>query len=224
MKGELDPMVDQATELVVLRAMFAKLSPETLETLEQALAIALTPVPTASERTWATLGSLAEMLKERFPEGRTARALPRVPREEYDAERAPGAPSSAALVTRFGAWSETLGAAAGLLGWDSGRRAWANPTRGRRRPPDYSRAEVVAGVLHCGERITRLGLDGVVRDGVPSSSAYLKWVNRERARLRQLGAEPPRLALYQTIRRLFPGGWAEVRAEALRTLRAREST
>ena len=73
------------------------------------------------------------------------------------------APLSRALVEEFGSWhaacqaalthrrSEQAGVPAG------GRRPWANPTRGRRRPPTYSRAEVLDAVRRTARARSRAG-------------------------------------------------------------------
>jgi invasion protein IalB len=69
-------------------------------------------------------------------------SIRRLTRSTYDRQRTPEAPSSSTLVNRYGSWVKVCRAAQALT--DGGRgtngtaRAWAAPTCGRRRPPDYT--------------------------------------------------------------------------------------
>lgn len=189
----------------VLRAMIDTLPREALLELEAALASDLSPAPTASEARSQELGQVAAMLAELPVSAR------RLTRSTYDRQRTPEAPSSSTLVNRYGSWVRVRRAARALTDGDYSTtgtaRAWATPTRGRRRPPDYTRGEVIRAVRRCAAAIGR-PVDQL------TSSAYYEWVAAERRRARERGAEPPRLPTQRSVERYFKS-WASLRANAV---------
>ena len=123
----------------------------------------LEPVTSPAERRAVRLGPLGDLISQAATEYRRSPRL--IDRDEYDRARPADAPLSRALVEEFGSWhaacqaalthrrSEQAGVPAG------GRRPWANPTRGRRRPPTYSRAEVLDAVRRTARALDREPVD-----------------------------------------------------------------
>ncbi len=215
-----EPRVGPAARPVV--AMIEQLSRELRARIAGALEATIEPEVTPAARRGSRLEHLAEMVLEREAErSRSAATEARRPRrsgklvdrKEYDRGRPTGALSSRALVNEFGSWRDACQAA---LSWtrsdqagirSPGRRPWASSTRGRRRPPTYTRAEVLAAVRLCADALGRDPLE-------LSSHAYYTWAARQRRLARRRGAEPPRLPAQRSVERHFPNGWATVR-EAL---------
>ncbi len=167
----------------------------------RAVALKLSPIPTASDRREEELGLLHSMLEEA---GCTEAGIRRIPRIDYDARRSPPSPPSKVLVERYGSWLRACQAAAGLRapkGEQAGRRPWSIRTLGNRRPPAYTRDEVLDAVRRC----------AVAVDRIPSSNVYYRWAAYWHRRAREEGAAPPRLPAQRSVERHF-NSWSEVRA------------
>lgn len=171
-----------------------------LTEIERLLGCLLASEAGPAEARQQALGALMEL---RVSLGR------RPQRREYDALRPLGSPLSRTLSERFGSWARACRAAETESALAAGEtpmrplRAWPNPTRTRRRPPNYTREEVIAAVIECWKAIGRL----------PSSNAYYDWVRLRRRHARQNRSTPPRLPTQHSVERHFKG-WAEVRAAA----------
>ena len=193
--GEGDPA------LAPLLAMLSSLPRESLAELEAALSRRLLPTPSPAERRVGELGFLAQLLHELRPaeeqlppdateEIRTTAAIncgrrcaadidvPRLDRMVYEQRQpleAPDAPSAYLLVKRYRTWTRACRAAYGLR--PDGRsigpsNAWAQPQRGKRRPPRYTKDELRDSIRRCAFLLGR----------IPSAGDYHLWA-REQKRL-----------------------------------------
>ena len=182
--------------LAPLLAMLSSLPRESLAELESALSRRLSPSPSAADRRVDELGFLAQLLHElRPPEqqlppaapwprpsrGRRRAAniyVPRLERNVYEQRQpleAPDAPSAYLLVKRYRSWARACEAAYGLR--PDGRsigpsNPWAQPQRGRPRPPRYTKDEVRDSIRRCAFLLGR----------IPSAGDYHLW-SREQKRL-----------------------------------------
>ena len=190
-------------------AMIEALPAGALDELERAARYALAPAPPSpSEIRERQIGYLAELvaveMASRLPEnGRP----PRVPRNEYERTRPPGAASSRALAERHGSWLKACRAAHGLAG--GGRivgdgKPWATPSLGRRRRTDFTREEVIDAVVVVARRLD-------CEPGTLTSNAYYGFVAEMRRRSKARGAAPPSWPTQRSIERFF-ASWREVRA------------
>jgi hypothetical protein len=203
-------------------AMLAILSPVALAELESALAAALNPVPSPSERRVAELGYLALLLSEIQPplthlrtesggdRGRRKAPelrVPRLRREVYETRQpvdAPDAPSAAKLVLRYASWLAACKAAYGLR--DDGRyvgagNPWRQPLAGRSRPT-YNLDDALAAIRRCARELGR----------IPSAGDYHQWARDAKRLARQRGvrltrsnpSEHPLIPGIAVIYRLYP--------------------
>ncbi len=180
--------------------MLDALSPAGLEQLERVLGARLhVEITPAEERS----NQLAFLMELQAAHGRTPQ------RKLYDQLRSPGSAKSQTLVKKHGSWIRACRAATAereRLGQRVEQhhlkplRAWKNPTRGQRRPANYTVEEIIRAVLTCSAEIGRL----------PTSNAYYDWAAAARRRARQLGAPPPRIPTQRSVERHF-ASWDEVR-------------
>jgi hypothetical protein len=148
------------------------------------------------------LGELATMLRRES--AKPGWSFRYVHRSVYEAERPARAPSSAALVSRYGSWANTCRHADSVAGGTSNKRA-----KHRRNSPSnavnkYSEADIILAVRECANELQR----------APSSHAYHAW---------RLAAERRRRSIVypstHAIRRQYRsrGGWiAALEAAGLR--------
>lgn len=179
-----------------LLAMLNALDEATIEQIERVLNSELNAPTRPAEERERLLGALI---------ARRAELGASPARADYDQHRPEGSAPSHVLVKTFGSWVRACRAAATEEAQGAGEqparplRPWPNPTRGRRRPADYTREEILRAVLRCAEVIGR----------IPTSNAYYGWVARQRRHARESGAETPRLPTQRSVERHFKG-WGRV--------------
>jgi hypothetical protein len=184
-----------------LLAMIDALEPEAMREVALLLDTRLTPLVSAEERRFRELGFLAEILD--VPDARDPRSPRTTPtRYYYDEHKPPGAPQAQRLCERYGSWTKACRAARGLIGTEPGARAWTHGFTGKRKPPKYTRDEVIRAVLKCAAMIGR----------IPSSHAYYTWAARERGRAKQTG-KTVRYPAQRSVERFFKS-WSAVRQAA----------
>lgn len=191
-----------------LLAMLERLSPAALAQLERVLGARLHVALTPAEERESKLFFLIELQCEH---GRTPQ------RQLYDRLKPAGAARSQTLVETHGSWVRACRAATAereRLGHDVEEhyleplQPWKNPTRGRRRPPDYTDEEIIDAVIACAGEINR----------IPTSNAYYSWAADKRRRARANRSAPPlRIPTQRTIDRHFRG-WDQVREATLERL------
>lgn len=194
--------------LRAIEAMFFVLPTAAARELERAMRACLAaPQPSLHKRREAELGYLAMLVAEDLAERDPGdRRPPRIPRKDYEASRPVEAASSAALVKRFGSWVEACRAAAALerKGREAGGgKPWQTPSIGGRRGRNYTREEVIDGVI---EVARKLGRD----PHQLTSTAYYRYVAEMRRRAKAKGASTPRWATQRSVERFF-NSWSEVR-------------
>jgi hypothetical protein len=146
---------------------------------------------------------VAEDLAERDPEDLRP---PRVPRKDYDESRPGGVACSAVLVRRYGSWVAacTSAKAVGAKGRNAGGgKAWHTPETGGHRGRDFTRDEVIDGVIEVAYKLERDPYE-------LSSTAYYRYVAEMRRRARAGGATLPRWATQRSVERFF-SSWPDVR-------------
>jgi hypothetical protein len=186
------------TDAAPVLAMLPLLPSLALAELEAALAVKLSPAPSAAKRRVAELHYLARLLYEIKPLPEHLRAesrgdrgrrqspaveAPRLNRTIYEARQpleAPDAPSAQTLVARYQSWRRTCQAAYGLL--EDGRylgssNPYQQPLSGKSRI-DYTIDDVRGSIRRCAQELGR----------IPSAGDYHHW-NREAKRIaRERGA------------------------------------
>lgn len=195
-------------QLRAIEAMFFALTTPAARELERAMRACLAaPQPTLHEQRETNLGHLAMMVAEdlahREPEDRRP---PRVPRKDYEASRPPEAASGAALVNHFGSWVEACRAAAALerKGREAGGgKPWQTPSIGGRRGRNYTREEVIDGVIEVAHKLDR-------DPRQLTSTAYYRYVAEMRRCAKAKGAAAPRWATQRSVQRFFHS-WPAVR-------------
>src|SRR5690606_23694128 len=167
--------------------------------------------PTPARRRTEERVLLAQLVRAELAERPPGdRRQPRVPRTAYDRDRPPGAPSSRALVRRYGSWLAACRAAAAL---DAGEhvsspgKPWATPSLGRRRNPGYTREEVIEAVIEVARRLDR-------DPSHLTSTAYYSYVAEMRRIIAHRGAPPPRWPTQRSVERHFKS-WSELRCALL---------
>jgi hypothetical protein len=200
-------MKDKATEedLLTVRAMLRLLTPTGIAEIEHALRLQLAPrFPTPARQRRSELGYLAELMDRSQRAGHH-----HIERSTYDRDRPGDAPSSAALVRKFGSWRRACRAASSGLkvtGKKGGGAPlpWIGGPPGSSRPPPYTREEVAAAIRACARDLGRR----------PTAYEYDRWVRTKRARARAAGTIL-RLPRLPEIHRVFPTGkWRRALGEA----------
>lgn len=176
-----------------LLAMIDALEPVAVREVALILEARLTPIQTAEERRQEELGYLASILS--LPEARdpsSPRATPL--RDYYDEHRPASAPQSQRLCERYGSWTKACRAARGLIDPESRARAWTHGFTGKRKPPPYTRDEVVlaaSGPQHPSRYPPRTRFTAVCPSPLRAGGRCARATCREvHACPRQLGLQP----------------------------------
>jgi hypothetical protein len=145
--------------------MPAQLAPGTQDKVRRRLALKLEPPFSPSARLQRDLSFAAELLRPIPP--RLGWSFAYAPRNRYDRQRPPDAPSSASLVARYGSWVEVCRRAYGLVGERSRRGLHFAPrqARGNCNAQEYSQEDAAAGLRACARELNR----------PPSRHAYTHW-------------------------------------------------
>ena len=173
--------------------MLDGLSPQACRELERALIAHTSQLSSARDRRRGELGALSEMLHElALPAGGSYTLVQQI---DYDRNRPLDAPRGALLTERYGGWRKACRAAYSMLP-DGRPRGPSNPWPGQRRHPNnhrpYTYDEVIAAVRRC-------ALELACR---PSSTTYMRWVERKRQHAHTLGVDP-RIPTINTVYRHF---------------------
>jgi hypothetical protein len=178
-----------------------------LTELARATGLMLDPPKSAAARRLADLGFLASLLN-RIPR-RPVIGFAILSRKRYDELRSTGAPSSAALVRRYGSWNAACYAAYGLQPdgrWLGPGRPWPS-TRGRPGVKScYTREEVLAALRQCQLELGRR----------PSEQIFTRWTHEKRRDAQARGARV-RLPSPSVVYRYYPrarGGWPRALRDA----------
>lgn len=180
---------DRAGLVRLIMAMAEQAPVDALWELERAIRVKLMSPPDAGEVRRVELGELARMLPPPI-----LGSLPMMDRAYYDLARDPSAPSSHALVRRYGSWIRA-GLAASAAAPNGAVRGphhpWLTTQRGRPRPQPYTDWEISEAIRRCADQTGHR----------PSSATYHKWALERRRDARAKGLWPIRIPNYSSVRR-----------------------